>query len=156
MRDAHAPQPEERAMTVKSILDEKGRDVVTLGPDVTLAVAVGLLAEKRIGAVVVTDGDGRILGILSERDIVRDLGRRGAVCLGETVDALMTRNLVSCAPSDTTDSVLEKMTTGRFRHMPVMEGEVMVGIISIGDVVAARISELAMEKDALEGMIMGN
>ena len=131
-------------------------DVITVAPGTSIADAARLLAERRIGAVVVSE-DGKVpLGILSERDIVRDLGRRGAVCMGETVDALMTRNLISCTPSDTTDSVLEKMTTGRFRHMPVMEGEVMVGIISIGDVVAARISELAMEKNALEGMIMGN
>lgn len=131
-------------------------DVITVAPGTSIADAARLLAERRIGAVVVSK-DGKVpLGILSERDIVRDLGRRGAVCMGETVDALMTRNLISCTPSDTTDSVLEKMTTGRFRHMPVMEGEVMVGIISIGDVVAARISELAMEKNALEGMIMGN
>ncbi|MGB7321454.1 MAG: CBS domain-containing protein, partial [Albidovulum sp.] len=101
--------------------------------------------------------DGKVpLGILSERDIVRDLGRRGAVCMDETVEALMTRNLISCEPTDSADSVLEKMTAGRFRHMPVMDGGVMAGIISIGDVVAARMSELAMEKDALEGMIMGN
>lgn len=144
-------------MQVHQILRSRPKsDVITVAPGSSIADAARLLAERRIGAVVVSK-DGKIpLGILSERDIVRDLGRRGAVCLGETVDALMTRNLVSCAPSDTTDSVLEKMTTGRFRHMPVMEGEVMVGIISIGDVVAARISELAMEKDALEGMIMGN
>ncbi|OYX41794.1 MAG: histidine kinase [Rhodobacterales bacterium 32-67-9] len=131
-------------------------DVITVVPGSSIADAARLLAERRIGAVVVSK-DGKVpLGILSERDIVRDLGRRGAVCLGETVDALMTRNLIACTPHDTTDSVLEKMTAGRFRHMPVMEGGVMVGIISIGDVVAARISELAMEKDALEGMIMGN
>ena len=96
------------------------------------------------------------LAQLSERDIVRDLGRRGSVCLDEKVEALMTRNLISCAPGDSADTVLEKMTAGRFRHMPVMDHGEMVGIISIGDVVAARISELAMEKDALEGMIKGN
>ncbi len=144
-------------MQVHQILRSRPKsDVITVAPGTSIADAARLLAERRIGAVVVSK-DGKVpLGILSERDIVRDLGRRGAVCLGETVDALMTRNLISCAPSDTTDSVLEKMTTGRFRHMPVMDGGVMVGIISIGDVVAGRISELAMEKDALEGMIMGN
>ena len=144
-------------MQVHQILRSRPKsDVITVAPGTSIADAARLLAERRIGAVVVSK-DGKVpLGILSERDIVRDLGRRGAVCLGETVDALMTRNLISCAPSDTTDSVLEKMTSGRFRHMPVMDGGVMVGIISIGDVVAGRISELAMEKDALEGMIMGN
>jgi CBS domain-containing protein len=125
-------------------------------PDSSVADAARLLAERRIGAVIVSDDGARPLGILSERDIVRDIGRRGAACLTDKVETLMTRNLITCAPGDNTDSVLEKMTAGRFRHMPVVEDERMVGIISIGDVVAARLSELAMEKDALAGMIMGN
>ncbi|WP_347313258.1 CBS domain-containing protein [Defluviimonas sp. SAOS-178_SWC] len=144
-------------MQVHQILRSRPKsDVITVAPGSSIADAARLLAERRIGAVVVTKDGKTPLGILSERDIVRDLGRRGAVCMAETVDALMTRNLISCAPSDSADSVLEKMTAGRFRHMPVMDGAEMVGIISIGDVVAARISELAMEKNALEGMIMGN
>ena len=144
-------------MQVHQILRSRPKaDVITVKPGTSIADAARLLAERRIGAVVVSD-DGKVpLGILSERDIVRDLGRRGVVCMSETVDALMTRNLISCAPNDSTDMVLEKMTAGRFRHMPVMDGAEMIGIISIGDVVAARISELAMEKDALAGMIMGN
>ena len=121
-----------------------------------MADAARLLAERRIGAVIVSDDGSRPLGILSERDIVRDIGRRGAACLTDKVETMMTRNLITCAPGDNTDSVLEKMTAGRFRHMPVVDDERMVGIISIGDVVAARLSELAMEKDALAGMIMGN
>lgn len=144
-------------MQVHQILRSRPKGgVITVAPGTRVADAARLLAERRIGAVVVS-ADGRTpLGILSERDIVRDLGRRGSVCLDEKVDALMTRNLISCTATDSTDSVLEKMTAGRFRHMPVMEGDEMVGIISIGDVVAARIAELAMEKDALAGMIMGN
>ncbi|WP_413873776.1 CBS domain-containing protein [Albidovulum sp.] len=130
--------------------------VITVPPGTSVADAARLLAERRIGAVVVSADGKTPQGILSERDIVRDLGRRGSVCLEEKVDALMTRNLISCAPGDSADMVLEKMTAGRFRHMPVMDRGEMVGIISIGDVVAARISELAMEKDALEGMIKGN
>ena len=130
--------------------------VITVPPGTSVADAARLLAERRIGAVVVSADGKTPQGILSERDIVRDLGRRGSVCLEEKVDALMTRNLISCAPGDSADTVLEKMTAGRFRHMPVMDHGEMVGIISIGDVVAARISELAMEKDALEGMIKGN
>ena len=130
--------------------------VITVPPGTSVADAARLLAERRIGAVVVSADGKTPQGILSERDIVRDLGRRGSVCLEEKVDALMTRNLISCAPGDNADTVLEKMTAGRFRHMPVMDHGEMVGIISIGDVVAARISELAMEKDALEGMIKGN
>lgn len=144
-------------MQVHQILRSKLKGtVITVPPGTRVADAARLLAERRIGAVVVSE-DGKVpLGILSERDIVRDLGRRGAVCLDDTVDALMTRNLISCAPTDSADGVLEKMTAGRFRHMPVMDGGTMVGIISIGDVVAVRISELAMEKEALAGMIMGN
>lgn len=144
-------------MQVHQILRSKPKGtVITVAPGTRVADAARLLAERRIGAVVVSADGKAPLGILSERDIVRDLGRRGSVCLDEKVDALMTRNLISCAPTDSADAVLEKMTAGRFRHMPVMDGAEMVGIISIGDVVAARIAELAMEKDALAGMIMGN
>lgn len=144
-------------MQVHQILRSKPKQsIITVKPGTSIADAARLLAERRIGAVVVSEDGKAPLGILSERDIVRDLGRRGSGCLTDTVDALMTRNLISCEPTDSADSVLEKMTAGRFRHMPVMEGAEMVGIISIGDVVAARMSELAMEKDALEGMIMGN
>ena len=144
-------------MQVHQILRAKPQaTVITVLPESSVADAARLLAERRIGAVVVSDDGARVLGILSERDIVRDLGRRGVVCLSDKVEALMTRNIVSCTPHDSTDLILAKMTAGRFRHMPVVEGDRMIGIISIGDVVAARISELAMEKDALAGMIMGN
>ena len=143
-------------MSVAHILSVKGNNVVSTHPDRTLKEAAQIMAQHGIGAILVFGVANEIAGILSERDIVRDLGRRGSVCLEEKVDALMTRNLISCAPGDNADTVLEKMTAGRFRHMPVMDRGEMVGIISIGDVVAARISELAMEKDALEGMIKGN
>lgn len=143
-------------MQVHQILRAKSQtSVMTVMPGSSVADATRLLSERRIGAVIVSDDGIRPLGILSERDIVRDVGRRGAECLHDKVEALMTRNLVTCAPEDSTDHVLELMTSGRFRHMPVVSGDRMVGIISIGDVVAARISELAMEKDALTGMIMG-
>lgn len=144
-------------MKVHQILRSKPKAaVITVMPGASVADAARLLAERRIGAVVVSRDGETPDGILSERDIVRDLGRRGESCLAEKVETLMTRNLVSCTPTDSADSVLERMTAGRFRHMPVMEEGRMVGIISIGDVVAARISELAMEKEALAGMIMGN
>jgi CBS domain-containing protein len=96
-----------------------------------------------------------VSGILSERDIVRELGRRGVGILAEPVDALMTAKIVACTRNESTDEVLGRMTDGRFRHMPVMEGDEMIGLISIGDVVKARLMELAAEKDALEGMIKG-
>ena len=102
-----------------------------------------------------SSGEGTLEGILSERDIVREIGKRGASCLQDQVSSMMTSNIVTCSPQDTADGVLEMMTTGRFRHLPVMEGSKMIGLISIGDVVKARLSELSMEKDALEGMIKG-
>jgi len=142
-------------MLVRQILGQKGgTDVVTIQPGATVSDAARILSENRIGALVVATDD-RPEGILSERDIVRELGRRGDACLKDTVDDLMTRKLVSCTPDEPTYSVLAKMTEGRFRHMPVMEGEAMVGLISIGDVVKARLSELSMEKNALEDMIKG-
>ena len=143
-------------MLVQQILKSKGDDgVVTVPPGTSVAKAAELLSARRIGAVIVSPDGKRMSGILSERDIVRELGRRGASCLADTVDALMTAKIVSCTRLESTDEVLGRMTDGRFRHMPVMEGDEMIGVISIGDVVKARLSELAMEKDALEGMIKG-
>lgn len=143
-------------MLVRQILAMKGGgDVVTIGPDASVKDAVRMLSEKRIGAVLVASGDGAPEGILSERDIVREIGRRGEGCLSDGVADMMTSNLVSSAPDDTADVVLTRMTEGRFRHMPVMENGALIGVISIGDVVKARLSELSMEKDALEGMIKG-
>jgi CBS domain-containing protein len=144
-------------MKVHQILRAKPiNKVTTVLPGSSVSDAARLLSERRFGAVIVSDDGERALGILSERDIVRDLGRRGATCLDDPVEELMTRNIVGCAPEDSADSVLERMTAGRFRHMPVIKDGKMIGIISIGDVVAARLSELAMERDALEGMIKGN
>ncbi len=132
-----------------------GTGVVTVDSGSTVSQAAQLLSEKRIGAVVCRDDGDTPLGILSERDIVRELGRRGEACLKDTVDDLMTRAMISLSPTETADQVLAKMTEGRFRHMPVMEDDKMIGLISIGDVVKARLTELSMEKDALEGMIKG-
>ena len=143
-------------MLVSQILKSKAGGIVTLAPGASLREAVDLLAARRIGAVVVSPDGRSVKGIVSERDIVRELGRAGPACLDTPVDKVMTRAIYGCAPSDTADSVLETMTNRRFRHMPVMEGNVMVGFISIGDVVAARLAELQMEKEALTGMIMGN
>ena len=142
-------------MLVRQILGLKGgTDVVTLPLGTSVSDAARALSEKRIGAIVVVDGKNP-MGILSERDIVRELGRRGEGCLSDTVDDLMTREMVTCAPDETADQVLQKMSDGRFRHMPVLEAGSMTGLISIGDVVKARLSELSMEKHALEDMIKG-
>ena len=130
--------------------------VVTIAPGAKVSDAARLLSEKRIGAVIVSSDGTTLIGILSERDIVRELGRRGAVCLEDTVESIMTSNPVGCAKDEDSDQVFQKMTDGRFRHLPVMDEGRMIGLISIGDVVKCRLSELSMEKSALEGMIMGH
>ena len=143
-------------MHVSQILKSKSDDgVVTVTPGTSLAKAAEILSSRRIGAVVICPDGKRVAGILSERDIVRELGRRGVACMTDSVDTVMTATITSCRRDDKADEVLQKMTDGRFRHMPVLEGDQMVGLISIGDVVKARLMELAMEKDALEGMIKG-
>lgn len=144
-------------MKVHQILKMKADEgVLTIKPGTTVSEAAGVLSDKRIGSLVVSSDGKEVVGILSERDIVRELGRRGVACMSDRVDDLMTREIVSCARDETAVEVLQKMTDGRFRHMPVMDGAQMIGLISIGDVVKARLAELAMEKDALEGMIMGH
>lgn len=144
-------------MRVQHILKSKAStDVVTVTPDTLVSKAASILAEHKIGSVVVSDDGSNALGILSERDIVRELAKSGAGCLTKTVQEYMTRNLVTTTADGSAQDVMQQMTDGRFRHMPVMEGSKMVGLITMGDVVKARLSELAMEKDALEGMIMGH
>ena len=145
-------------MLVSHILKFKGAadGVVTVKPGTRVSQAAEVLSSRRIGTVVVSTDGKSASGILSERDIVREIGKRGVACLSETVDALMTASIVTCERDDTADAVLSKMTAGRFRHMPVMDGDTMIGLITLGDVVKARLSELAMEKQALEGMIMGH
>ena len=144
-------------MLVQQILKAKGDDkVITIKPGTLVSDAARILAERRIGGLVVSEDGKQIQGILSERDIVRSLAVRGATCLSDRIDDMMTRNPVCCASGDTSDQVLTRMTEGRFRHMPVVEDGELVGIVTIGDVVSSRLSELAMEKDALQGMIMGH
>lgn len=143
-------------MLVSQILKSKSDDgVVTVSPDATLSAVVEMLSSRRIGAVVVSSDGKEVQGILSERDVVRELGRRGPACLSDAVHRVMTAKVVTCGRSDEAHEVLQKMTDGRFRHLPVVEAGQMVGLISIGDVVKARLAELHMEKDALEGMIKG-
>ena len=140
-------------MTVKAILSRKGRDVVTIAPSATLFEAAKLLAERRIGAVVVTGADHRVAGILSERDIVRTLGQRGASALDENVAAVMTRKVTTCNEADTVVAIMERMTAGKFRHVPVMDQGRLVGVISIGDVVNHRLHEIEGETNALREYI---
>ncbi|GFE66030.1 CBS domain-containing protein [Litoreibacter roseus] len=144
-------------MLVRQILKSKNDDgVVTIAPDATVSDAAQLLSARRIGSVVVSTDGKNADGILSERDIVREIGKRGPACLSEQVSQMMTRSVQTCACDDKADAILARMTEGRFRHMPVEEAGQMVGLITLGDVVKARLSELSMEKDALEGMIMGH
>ncbi len=144
-------------MLVHQILRSKAaQSVFTVTSDATVADAAKILAEKRIGTVVICDDGETAAGILSERDIVRELSRDRAACLDKPVSTYMTRELVTCTSEMDVSDVLQKMTDGRFRHMPVVEDGKMVGLITLGDVVKAQLSELAMEKDALQGMIMGH
>lgn len=144
-------------MLVHQILKSKdGEGVITIAPGTKVSDAAQLLSSKRIGTVVVSSDGKTPEGILSERDIVREIGKRGSGCLDDNVDALMTHDPVTCSRSEDAQSILGKMTEGRFRHLPVVEDGEMVGLISIGDVVKARLQELSMEKEALEGMIMGH
>ncbi len=140
-------------MTVKAILSRKGSDVVTIAPTANLSEAVKLLAQRRIGAVIVTGADNRVAGILSERDIVRVLGERGADALGDNIAAVMTRKVTTCVETDTVSDIMERMTTGKFRHVPVVEQGRLTGVISIGDVVKFRVEEIERESDALREYI---
>jgi CBS domain-containing protein len=136
---------------VREILDAKGRRVVTIRPDATIATAVHRLALERIGALVASEDGRRVAGILSERDIVAALAGEGADLLsaGRRVADLMTRNVVTCAPDDTVKHVMREMTRRRFRHMPVVEGGQLAGIVSIGDVVKSRLEEVELEATVL-------
>src|SRR5690348_5183492 len=140
-------------MIVKSIIDTKGRDVVTLEPVATLDTAAKLLSERRIGAVVVLGADDRVVGILSERDIVRAISERGVGAMQEPVSQVMTRKVASCTLDESIHSIMERMTAGKFRHVPVIENGRLAGIISIGDVVKHRIVEIEQESDALKTYI---
>lgn len=140
-------------MTVKAILEAKGRDVTTVGPNALLAEAIQLLAEYKIGALVVTNGDNRIVGILSERDIVRCLATLGASALDESVKAAMTPKVNICNEQHTVNEVMEIMTRGRFRHLPVEKDGQLNGIISIGDVVKRRIEDAEREAEEIKQYI---
>lgn len=140
-------------MTVTAILSKKGGEVVSIEPTANLATAAILLASRRIGAVVVLGAGGRLAGILSERDIVRAMAERGVASLDDAVATVMTREVATCRPDETLDSIMERMTTGKFRHMPVVENNRLVGIISIGDVVKVRIDTIAQEAEAMRSYI---
>jgi CBS domain-containing protein len=139
-------------MTVRAILDSKGHHILSVEPEAKLSAAVKILGERKIGAVLVMS-KGRIEGILSERDIVRVLSERGGNVLDEAVGEVMTRKVVSCRQSDTVAAIMETMTTGKFRHLPVVDGDRVVGLISIGDIVKWRVQEYENEQEALRQYI---
>jgi CBS domain-containing protein len=137
------------AMNVAAILKAKGTEVVTIDPAATLGQVTTLLSERRIGAVVVMQ-DRKVLGIVSERDVIRSIARIGAAALTMPVREAMTSRIVTCSLNDSIDELMDSMTAGRFRHLPVIESGELVGIVSIGDVVKNRIAETVMEAEALK------
>jgi CBS domain-containing protein len=139
-------------MTVRAILSSKGHQVVSVEPDAKLSAAVKIMSEQRIGSVLVMNGT-RIEGILSERDIVCVLCERGADVLDEPVSVVMTRKIISCRPSDSVAALMEVMTSEKIRHLPVVENDRLVGLVSIGDVVKLRVQEYEAEQEALRDYI---
>ena len=142
-------------MFIKQILSSKGSRVVTTQPDATIAEVATLLKRERIGAVIVADATGELCGIISERDLARGLVDHGAGLLELRVEQMMTADVVTCTPDDSLDKLMQEMTAGRFRHLPVLENGQVAGIISIGDVVKHRLEELENETHLLQDYIVG-
>ena len=140
-------------MKIESILATKSSSVITVGPDQSLREAVDLLAEHNIGALIVVDELGRPIGIISERDIIREAARTETV-LALTVSRVMTKDLITASPEDDLETVLQTMTAKRFRHLPIMDGERLIGVISIGDVVKAQLDKYQGEVDTLQTQII--
>jgi CBS domain-containing protein len=140
-------------MNVATILKLKGRDVLTARPDIPLMEIAALLGSHRIGCIVIVDKDGKVAGIVSERDIVRVVGSEGPEALNEPVETCMTKTVVTCREADTIDRIMSEMTSHRFRHMPVVERGRLIGLVSIGDVVRMRIAEAEMEAAAMRQYI---
>jgi CBS domain-containing protein len=141
-------------MTVSVILADKGREIVSIEPNASLADAVHLLAEKRIGAALVLGADRRVAGIISERDIVRVLAERGVAALDEPVSRTMTRKVETAGENEAVATIMERMTAGKFRHMPVLAQGRLVGVVSIGDIVKHRVHEMERESVAMRDYIM--
>ena len=140
-------------MTVKAILSSKGRNVVAIEPTATLESALAKLTRHNVGALVVLGPEQRLIGILSERDIVRALAQEGAAVLNKPLAQVMTRKVSTCTEADKVSAIMEQMTNGKFRHVPVLEGDRLVGIISIGDVVKHRLHEMEREQEAMRDYI---
>jgi len=141
-------------MYVRDILSTKGGRVTTIKPDAQISTTSKLLSQHRIGAVLVTDATDKIMGIISERDIVRGLASHGGAVSELSVTDLMTRDVRSCAPGDTISDIMVVMTTHRIRHLPVLEDGKLVGIVSIGDVVKYRLDEAKHEVESLRDYVL--
>jgi CBS domain-containing protein len=140
-------------MNVKAILAAKGGDVICIEPTATLAAAAKLLSAHRIGAVVIRGTAGRLAGILSERDIMRAISEHGAEALALPVGQVMTREVVTAGEDESVAGIMERMTSGKFRHLPVVSGGKLIGLVSIGDVVKQRVEEIERETEALRDYI---
>jgi CBS domain-containing protein len=140
-------------MNVKAILAAKGGDIINIEPTADLAAAANLLSKHRIGAVVICGAGGRLAGILSERDIVRAMAEHGASSLTLPVGQVMTRNVITCGENDSIADLMERMTAGKFRHMPVLKADRLIGVISIGDVVKMRLQEIESDAAAMRDYI---
>jgi CBS domain-containing protein len=140
-------------MNVKAILAAKGGDIISIEPTADLTAAARLLGVHRIGAVLIRGAGGRLAGILSERDIVRVISERGASALDLPVGQVMTRNVATCGEDDSIASIMERMTEGKFRHMPVLANGELIGVVSIGDVVKQRVEEVEKESEAMRDYI---
>ncbi len=140
-------------MNVAAILKAKGRAVATARPDSTVLDIVQKLNAKKIGAIVVVGDSGQVAGIISERDVIRIVAERGISALQVPVSEVMTRAVVSCKESSALDELMEIMTRGRFRHLPVIDEGALVGIISIGDVVKHHVAEVEMEVSAMKNYL---
>jgi len=139
-------------MRISDVLKNKGAAVVTIKPDATVQELLAGLAEKNIGAMVVVGAEG-VVGIVSERDVVRQLHRNGAGVLGRPVSSIMTATVATCTKSDMVDDISGLMTKNRVRHVPVLDGTTLIGIVSIGDVVKTRMEELEAEQQQLQSYI---
>ena len=140
-------------MKIESILATKSSNVITVGPDQSLREVVDLLAEHNIGVLIVVDEPGRPIGIISERDIIREAARTKAA-LDQTVSRVMTEDLITASPEDDLETVLQTMTARRFRHMPIMDQDRLIGVISIGDVVKAQLDKYQGEVDTLQAQVI--
>lgn len=143
------------ALKISVILERKGGDVVTIRPDAMLLAAAETLSKHNIGALVVSSDGSAVEGIVSERDLVRDLARLGTGAVKRTVADVMSRDITTCGPDATIDDIMATMTRQHIRHIPILDNDALVGIVSIGDVVKMRLDELEVEKDSLEQYVTG-